>query len=52
MAFNGNKLLFNDGYSQKMTLKVRNFIRVKTQLSELFKEIAWHLFVVGLVYIK
>lgn len=52
MAFNGNKLLFSDGYSQKMTLKVRNFIRVKTQLSELLKEIAWHLFVIGLVYIK
>ena len=52
MAFNGNKLLFNDGYFQKMTLKVRNFIRVKTQLSEYFKEIAWHLFVIGLVYIK
>ena len=30
MPFNGNKLLFNDGYSQKMTLNVRNFIRVKT----------------------
>ena len=52
MPFNGNKLLFNDVYSQKMTLKVRNFIRVKTQLSEYFKEIAWHLFVIGLVYIK
>ena len=52
MPFNGNKLPFNDGYSQKMTLKVRNFIRVKTQLSEYFKEIAWHLFVIGLVYIK